>query len=224
MTLTLRLLGLALLLLVPTGALAQGTADIQLLAWSMNGELALIEEGAQHPDGGRVLSFRVVGPGVMQKRYEVLNDLLLADGVKRRPISEADCRKTLQELKTLLVEKRFKGVTLHGDACEGERGGAITIGEEAARAADASELETSSTSDALVKGDWTLRFAEDRVVLTGPKGSKRLRLPRPIAPSSAHVLLSPSRKLLLIYVSSGSGDQRLAAGFSSKSGEIADFE
>ncbi|HEY3447394.1 MAG TPA: hypothetical protein VGK67_13565 [Myxococcales bacterium] len=199
--------------------------DVLVLAWSVSGELALVQESIRRLDGAVRISFRVVGPGVLQKHYEIVDDLGELGGPKVQKISAKDCRATLVELRDLLRTKRFKGVTLDGEACKGDRGSVISIAPEQAEAADSAEAEPLSTGDGLEKGEWRMKLNRDSLTLFGPKEAKKtLKLPRPISPDSAHVLLSPSRKLLLVLQSIDGGDQILAAGFSSKTGEIADYE
>ncbi|MBI5545904.1 MAG: hypothetical protein HY901_18600 [Deltaproteobacteria bacterium] len=220
---SLSLVAAGVLRAVPARARAAGGAtDITLLAWSSTGELALIEERRHGPEGGGAHSYRVVGPGVEQIHYEVSRNFTPGDPSREQKISEKECVKNLRALKKVLKSHKFTGVTLHREACEGMRGEAVTIGEKEAAAADGAELEP--LGDALVRRDWRLRLDGRALAIEGPKGSKELRLPRPIRPEQAHVLLSPQRRLLLILVSSQDGDQSIAAGFASKSGEIADFQ
>ncbi|MGC4121770.1 MAG: hypothetical protein QM765_45775 [Myxococcales bacterium] len=217
-------------LAVPTSAFAAAPAprqkgDLLVLAWSVAGDLALVQESVHRLDGAARVSFRVVGPGVMQKHYEIADDLGDFGGPKVQKVSAQDCRATLVALRDLLRAKRFKGVTLDGEACKTDRANVITVAPEQAEAADGAEAEPLPSGDGLEKGDWRMRLERDSLTLFGPKQAKKaLKLPRPIAPESAHVLLSPSRKLLLVLQSIDGGDQILAAGFSSKTGEIADYE
>ncbi len=207
-------------------ALAPGQkGDLLLLAWSVAGDLALVQESLRRLDGAVRVSYRVVGPGVLQRHYVVADDLGAFGGPRVQRVSAKDCRATLVELRDLLRARRFKGVTLDGEACKGDRANAISVAPEQAEAADASEAEPLPTGDGLEKGEWRMRLDRDSLTLFGPNRVKKsLRLPRPIAPESAHVLLSPSRRLLLVLQSVEGGDQILAAGFSSRTGEIADFE
>lgn len=215
-------------------ALAPGSAraaqprqkgDVLVLAWSVSGELALVQESVHRLDGASRVSFRVVGPGVMQKHYEIADDLGEFGGPKVQKIDGKACRQALVALRDLLRAKRFKGVTLDGEACKADRAGAVSVAPEQAEAADSSEAEPLPTGDGLEKGGWRMKLERDSLTLFGPdKAKKTLRLPRPLAPESAHVLLSPSKKLLLVLQSVDGGDQILAAGFSSKTGEIADYE
>lgn len=213
-------LALALSALAPAVAgAAQPKADVTVLAFSVTGELALVQESRQRVGGGTWLSFRVVGPGVEQKHYEVSNTLI---GKQRIP--EKACRATLVELRDLLRLKKFQGVTLKGDACKGDRTQAIEVSALNSSAAYDAEFEPSPEGDALLKGDLRLTLQAASVEIAGPKGTKVLRLPRPIAPESVHVLMSPTRRLLLLLQTNADGEQILAAGFSSKTGEIADLE
>ena len=217
-------LGLAALLLVPGLASGAGRkGDLLLLSWSTRGDLALVQETVS-TDAGTSVGFRVVGPGVMQKRYEISNEVVRADGKTVQTISAEACHAQLLALRDVLRDKAFKGITLSGEACGTDRGATVTVALEQASAAETSELRPSAAGDALIKGDWRVTLKETTLVLQGPKGSKSLRLPRSIAPEAAHVLVSPSRRLLLILQSVEGGDQILAAGFGSKTGEIADME
>lgn len=198
--------------------------DVLLLAWSASGELALVQETLHQPEGGSATSFRVVGPGVMQKHFEVANDLE-GEGVQRpQKISAKECRAALVELRDLLRAKRFQGVTLDGEACKGDRSTAVSVAPAQAAAADDSELEPTPDGRALSLGDATVRVEPEALVLAGPDGTKRLRLPRPVHPANAHLRVSPSRRLLLVLESRESGDQVLAAGYSSKTGRVTAFE
>ena len=214
-------------LLWPAMALLVGAtapkADVVLLAWSMDGDLALIQESTQ-AHARSSLGYRVVGPGVAQKHFEISRESARGEQARTEEIAPDACRATLIELRDLLRAKRFKGIQLQGEACKADRSAAIVVAPEQAGAADAAELEPSSAGDALVRGDWKLRLQATALTIAGPKERKQLRLPRPISPAAAHVLLSPSRKLLLILESVDAGEQILAAGFASKTGELADFE
>lgn len=198
--------------------------DALLLAWSRSGELALVQESVQGPMGGSSLSFRVVGPGVLQKRFEVSNDIAGRQGLATERISPEDCRAALVELRDLLRSKSFQGIHLQGEACRSDRSAAITVAQEQAEETEAAELEPSSTGDSLVRGSLRVRLEAASLTLEGPRQRKKLRLPRLMHPASVHVLLSPTHRLLLILESVDGGDQVLAAGYSSKTGEIADFE
>jgi hypothetical protein len=214
----------ALLLVVPgvaEGASSKG--DLLLLAWSARGDLALVQETVI-TDAATSVGFRVVGPGVLQKRYQISNEVVRQDGKTAQTISAEACHSQLLALRDVLREKVFKGITLSGEACSGDRAATIAVASEQASSAEASELRPAASGDALVKGDWRLSLKAMTLTLQSPKASKVLRLPRAIPPELAHVLLSPSRRLLLILQSIEGGDQILAAGFSSKTGEIADME
>lgn len=214
-----------LALLVPAAAFAAAPRpDVLLLAWSSTGELALVQETAHESEGGSALAYRVVGPGVDQTPFVVSRVVVSADGRAVQEIGVEPCRKALVALRDLLKARRFKGITLSSQACSGERSEAVSVAPEQASEAEASELEPVGRGDSFAAGDWTLRLGPTAVSLAGPGERKRLRLPRPLAPAAAHVLLSPSRRLLLILESSRGGDQVLAAGFSSRTGRIADFE
>ncbi|MGI5863757.1 MAG: hypothetical protein ACOX6T_17105 [Myxococcales bacterium] len=217
-----RLLAHVLLLLLPVQALAAPPRDTLLLAWSTSGEHALVRESIYRPDGSALISFRVVGPGVLQQRHEVSNDQTPGEGPRLQRISAADCRKALLELKKTLVATRFRGVDLRGDNCASLRSEVVEVSAELALAAEHSELVPEG--DALVREELRVQVEREGLVLQTPKAKKRLRLPRPIAPEAATVLLSPSRRLLLVLVGAPTGEQVLTAGFSSKTGEISDFQ
>ena len=210
----------------PSGAAeTRPKGDVLLLAWSVNGELALVQESVHRYEGGSWSAFRVVGPGVLQKHYVVADDLGEVGKPRVQKISDKDCRAALVELRDLLRAKHFKGVRLEGEACKADRTAVITVEPEQAAAADESEAEPLPTGDGLEKGEWRMRLEPGTLTLFGPGQKKKaLRLPRPIAPETAHVRVSPTRRLLLVLQSVDGGDQILAAGFSSRTGEIADFE
>ena len=201
--------------------------DVLLMAWSSSGDLALIQESVRRADGSPgSIAFRVVGPGVVQKRFVVSDELRDGSGGARaQKVSAAQCRAALVELRDLLRAKRFQGATLDGKSCEADRSGAVTIAPHQAAAADDSEAEPLPSGDGLEIGDWRIRIERDSLTVFGPgQQMKTLRLPRPIAPEAAHVRLSPTRRLLLVLQSVEGGDQILIAGFSSKTGALADFE
>jgi hypothetical protein len=217
-------LGLLALLLAPGPASGAGRkGDLLLLAWTPRGDLALVQETV-NTDTGTSVGFRVVGPGVLQKRYEISNEVVRPDGKAVQTISAEACHAQLLALRDLLRDKAFKGITLSGEACAKSRGATVSVAPEQAGAAETSELPPSAAGDALIKGDWRVTLKATSLVIQGARGSKTLRLPRSIAPEAAHVLVSPSRRLLLILQSVEGGDQILAAGFGSKTGELADLE
>ena len=217
-----RPLALVLLLLLPVQARGAAPSDMLLLAWSTSGEHALVRESVHRPDGGALISYRVVGPGVLQQRHEVSNDQTPGEGPRLQRISAKACRQALLELKKTLVATRFRGVELRGDACAELRSEVVVVSPELAMEAEFSELEDDG--DALARGELRVHVEREGLVLQTPKARKRLRLPRPIPPEAATVLLSPSRRLLLVLVSAPTGEQVMAAGFSSKTGEVSDFQ
>lgn len=212
----------AALLLLSSAASASPPRDLQLVAWSTSGETALVLETVRSPAGGGVASYRVVGPGVLQERHVVSNELAIGDGPPLQRVSAAGCREALLALKKVLQATRFKGVELRGEECKSDRSGVVAASPELAAQAEQGELE--SDGEALARGDWRVQVELEGLRLESGEQSKRLRLPRPIDPAAAHVLLSPTRKLLLLLVSLQSGEQVLVAGFSSRTGAVADFQ
>lgn len=216
------IIALLLLLLLPAPLLAATPRDLLLLAWSQTGEHALVQETVRDAMGGASVSYRVVGPGVLQQRHEVSNDMVPGDGPRLQRVSKEQCRTALLELKKILQATGFKGVELHGENCAKNRSELVLVTPELAESAETSELETDG--EAFIRRDWRIRFQLDALVLMAPGTSKRLLLPRRIAPEAAHLLLSPTRRLLLVLSSTETGEQVLTAGFSSHSGSIADFQ
>ncbi len=215
-------LALALLLALPSASFAAVKGDVLVLAWSMKGDLALVRETHSSPAS---LGYRIVGPGVPQKHFVISKEARDASGAAIQAVSAEECRAQLIELRDLLRSTRFKGVTLDSAACSGsERAAAVAVSEEQASAAESGELELTSDGQGFERESWRLEVFQTLVAISDGKQLKKLKLPRAIHPSAAHPLLSPTRRLLLILVSQENGDQTLAAGFSSKTGELADFE
>jgi hypothetical protein len=199
--------------------------DTLVLAWSPSGDLALVQETAQTKGGGTTLGYRVVGPGVLQKHYVISEEKPDAGGALLQKIGFPECRDALVELRDLLRKKKFKGITLSSEACmTGERSAAVVASPEQAAESEAAELPRSSTGDVFERDAWQVLVEPEAVTIADGASKKKLRLPRAIHPANAHVLLSPSRKLMLVLSSQPNGDQILVAGFSSKSGGVAEFE
>jgi len=216
-----RSITLALFFLLPAAAWGS-PRDVQLLAWSTSGETALVLETVYAPDGGSSASYRVVGPGVLQERHVVSHEMSVGEGPLLQRVSPEACREALLALKKVLRVTRFKGVELRGEECAQDRAAGVAVSPELAAAAELGNLD--GEGGVFPAGDWRIRVERTTLLLEGPAGSKRLQLPRPIAPEAAHVLLSPSRRLLLLLVSTATGEQVLHAGYASKTGSVADYQ
>jgi hypothetical protein len=210
------------LLFCSSAAWAGPPRDLQLVAWSESGETALVLETVRPPEGGGVLSYRVVGPGVLQERHIVSNELAIGDGPPLQRVSPDGCREALLALKKVLRATRFKGVELRGDECRTDRTAVVLVSPELAALAEAAELE--SDGELLARGELRVKVEREGLRLEAGGQTKRLQLPRPIDPAAAHVLVSPSRRLLLLLVSAPTGEQVLVAGYSSRTGAVADFQ
>ncbi len=93
----------------------------KLLAWSKDGQSALVEHGGGGPEGGHGYALRVVSAvrGV-NTRYLISSTYSPGDGSEPQSVSAKVCRSRLTHLQADLKSAGFEGITVDLKACEGD--------------------------------------------------------------------------------------------------------
>jgi hypothetical protein len=128
---------IAPLLLAAATAHAMGTdVSTQLIAWNADGSVALLAT-ATNRDGDKSTSYALLS-ATDPLLTAAISRTVRANSMDNEAISVADCTAAAHQLARALDAAKFAGVTVHADACKGDRRKVLAIGGAQQRAVEQS--------------------------------------------------------------------------------------